>query len=193
MKSLILLLYILLLSSSKGWAQETLDANDPNSFIFGGDQKSNTLSVEILPLAIVDVEPDPSGSLSFGASADDMEAGLPPMGGSGTNVNEELWLNFTHRSFNNQPARIYVSTNQVVPVGMTLKIEIIGAGTDGNYPQNPRVGEIILSESEQVIVYDFASGYTGDGQYKGYQLRYTIDNPEGVSLPTGFEVLYRIE
>ena len=175
------------------FAQETLNANDPNTFIFGGDQNSNLASVEILPFAIVDIETDPSNGISFGVTAADLEAGLPVSGGGGASgVNEDLWLNFSFRANNYQPARIYVLTNQPIPAGMSIKVQIINTGTGGDYPKNPNSNEITLNTSEQVIVYDFGSGYTGDGLNNGYQLRYTIDNTDGASLPPGFEVIYRI-
>ncbi len=172
-------------------AQETLNANDPNSFIFGGDQKSNTLSVDILPVAIVDIEPDPGIVGGGGGFPGSLEAGLPATGGGG--VPEGLWMNFTYRALNYQPARIYVSTNQPVPAKMTIYVEIISTGAGGDFPKNPRFGKIKLKEKEQVIVDDFANGYTGDGVNNGYELSYTIENPDGVSLPDGFEILYRIQ
>ncbi|MEQ6122529.1 hypothetical protein [Reichenbachiella sp. MALMAid0571] len=183
---------VLLVSTSLCQAQETLNANDPNTFIFGGDQKSTSLSVDILPVAIVDVEPDPGSFGSGGGAAADMEAGLPVTGGTAGSL-DNLWLNFTHRALNYQPARIYVSTNQPVPAGMTIKVQIISVGAGGDYPKNPNYNQITLSQADQVIVYDFANGYTGDGLNNGYQLSYTIDNPGGASLPAGFEVLYRIQ
>jgi len=189
-KQFIFITSMFLLGAYSIQAQETLNANDPNSFIFGGDQKSNSLSVDILPIAIVDIEPDP-GIGGGGGLPGSMEAGLPASAGGG--VPEGLWMNFTHRALNYQPARIYVSTNQPVPAGMTIQVEIISTGTGGNFPKNPRYGKITLGQAEQVIVYDFANGYTGDGVNNGYELSYTIDNPGGVSLPDGFEILYRIQ
>tara|TARA_R110002050_G_scaffold116847_2_gene233397 strand:+ start:48036 stop:48617 length:582 start_codon:yes stop_codon:yes gene_type:complete len=185
-------LYIaLVLCANALFAQETLNANDPNTFIFGGDQKSNPLSIEILPIAIVDVEPDPSTGISGSLDPFSLEAGLPASGA--TDALDGLWLNFTHRALNYQPARIYVSTNQPVPVGMAVKVEIITTGIGGDFPKNPRFGQITLSTNEEVIVYDFGSGYTGDGLNNGYQLKYTIENPGGESLPAGFEIIYRIQ
>ena len=100
---------------------------------------------------------------------------------------------FLAEIINYQPARIYVSTNQPVPVGMAVKVEIITTGIGGDFPKNPRFGQITLSTNEEVIVYDFGSGYTGDGLNNGYQLKYTIENPGGESLPAGFEIIYRIQ
>ncbi|HDZ07275.1 hypothetical protein LCGC14_0117680 [marine sediment metagenome] len=193
MKSIIkhIAIVVFVISSSLLNAQETLNANDTNTFIFGGDQQTNTLSVELLPIAIVDVEPDPSTGISGSADLTSLEAGLPFTGAA--DDLDGLWLNFTHRAENFQNARIFVSTNQPVPAGMSVNVEIIATGTGGDFPSNPRVGQVNLSTTEEVIVYDFANGYTGDGLNNGYQLKYTIDNPGAVSLPDGFEIIYRIQ
>lgn len=193
MKSIIkhIAIVVIVIFSSLLNAQETLNANDPNTFIFGGDQKTNTLTVEILPIAIVDVEPDPSIGISGSADLTSLEAGLPFTGAA--NNLDGLWLNFTHRAENFQNARIFVSTNQPVPDGMTINVEIINTGLGGDFPKNPRFGQILIGTNEEVIVYDFANGYTGDGLNNGYQLKYTIDNPGAVSLPDGFEIIYRIQ
>ncbi|MEP2279301.1 hypothetical protein [Maribacter sp.] len=193
MKSIIkhIILMVLVISSCLLNAQETLNANDPNTFIFGGDQKTNTLTVEVLPIAIVDVEPDPGISISGSADLTSLEAGLP-FTGTGDNL-DGLWLNFTHRAENFQNARIFVSSNQPVPAGMTINVEIINTGVGGDFPNNPRLGPILIGTNEEIIVNDFANGYTGDGLNNGYQLKYTIENPGAVSLPDGFEIIYRIQ
>ena len=187
--------YILLaigLTALSGFAQETLDAGDPNTFIFGGDQKTTNFSLDILPLAIIDIEPDPGGAGS-GSGLGPLEAGLP-VTGVASNL-DNLWLNFTHRADGIQPGRIYVSTNQPVTVGMVIYVEIEPGnyGVDGDFPKNPIIGQVISSQTEQIIVNNFLNGYTGDGLNNGYHLIYTIDNPSSNSLPAGFEILYRIE
>ena len=188
MKRTIHILLILLLSSSMAWAQQTLNANDPNSFIFGGDQKSSGVSIELLPIAIIDIEPETLAGT--GAAGAGTEAGLPPPSGGGADLSN-LWINFTHRAQNFQPARIYVSTNQPVPGGMKIEVQITETGTGGDYPKNPNTNNIKLSQTEQVIVYDFANGYTGDGLNRGYHITYKIKKPK--TLPAGFEVIYRIQ
>lgn len=179
---------VLLLFSSSIFAQETINAYDPNSFIFGGDQKSVVASIELQPFGIIDIEPE--GELIGSIAGGDMEAGLAVVAGGG--LPENLWINFSFRAANYQPARIYVSTNQPVPAGMTIKVEIIETGVDGSFPKNPVYGQLILSQTEQRIVHDFANGYTGDGVNKGYKLKYTLENPGSASLPSGFQIIYRI-
>lgn len=183
------IIYTLLLVGISGFSQTTLDANDPSTFILGGGQESNTLTVNLLPIAIVDIEGYSASSESGLAS---LEAGLPFSGSTG-NL-ENVWLNFTHRAAN-QLGRIFVSTNQPIPAGMEIfvEIEINNYGIAGDFHANPIAGQISLNETEQLIVDDFANGYTEDGLNNGYHLIYTIDNPSNISLPAGFEILYRIE
>ncbi|KYG82254.1 hypothetical protein AWN68_15545 [Roseivirga echinicomitans] len=171
------------------WAQETINTNILNLIVLGGDQKSTGASIELLPIAIIDIEPETLAGAGGGAGAG-TEAGLPPPSSGGADLSN-LWINFTHRAQNYQPARIYVSTNQPIPNGMKIEVQITQTGTGGNYPKNPNTNKIRLSQTEQVIVYDFANGYTGDGLNRGYHITYTISNSK--TLPAGFEVIYRIQ
>ena len=193
MKRIIYFFGLFILAQMEISAQETLDANNPNSFIFGGDQKETSMQIELSPVYLVDIEPDPGPPATFGSSAEEMEAGLPPMGGIGSNTNEDLWLNFTHRAKKKSSAKITVSTNQALPIGVTLKVEIINSANTGDYFGIPVLGPITLSQAEQRIVDKIGGGYTGDGLNAGYQLKYTLDNPNGISLPVGFEVQYTIK
>lgn len=179
----------LLLFSSPIVAQETINANDPNSFIFGGDQKIVVASMELQPFGIIDIEPE--GELIGGAAGGELEAGLAVAAGGG-GLPENLWINFTFRAANFQPARIYVSTNMPLPDGMTLKVKIVETVVGGSFPVNPKSGPTTLSQTEQIIVYDFSNGYTGDGVNNGYRLQYTLKNQNGASFPPGFQVIYRI-
>lgn len=175
-------------------AQETINAADPNTFLFGGGQGSNFAVLDLQPIAIIDAEPDPSNSLNFGISTSSLEAGLPVTGAGGSSINEDTWLNFTYRALNNAKARVFVYTNQAVPTDIVIKIQIIAtANVGGVYNPNQNTNPITISNFEQILVYDFDSGYTGDGLGTGYQIRCTIENPNGVSLPPGFEIIYEIK
>lgn len=188
-KHIIKLLFLLLIISTN--AQETINANDPNSFVTGGGQEFQSSTIELLPVAIIDIE----GFSGFnpGISTGTLEAGLPVSGGTSDLSN--IWLNFTYRSVSYQPARILVYTNLPVPnsVQIEVQIDVNNYGTEGDFPKNPNSNKINVNEIEQVIVYDFANGYTGNGVGNGYKLIYTITNPSGVSFPEGFEILYRIQ
>ena len=175
-------------------AQEILNVTISSNFIFGGGQRSNFATLSLQPIAIVDAEPDPSNTISFGLSSSTLEAGLPATGVGGIATNENIWLNYTYRASNLANANIYVRTNQIVPAGIVLKIQVIAATSiGGSYIANQNSSPITLSTTEQILINSFASGYTGNGLGTGYNLRITVENQSGLSLPSGFEIIYEIK
>ncbi|MDT0649962.1 hypothetical protein [Autumnicola edwardsiae] len=188
-QSLVLFLFLWIGISSRG--QETINASNPSSFILGGGQESSTAVVDLQPIAITDLEPDPA--TGFSGSTIGMEAGNP-FTGTGSPSTGEFWLNFTYRSHNYQNARIFASINQPIPGDMIISIQVVNtAKVNGVFNANPNSNPINLSTSEQVIVYDFTSGYTGDGEGTGYLIQYNITNPSSLSLPPGFEIVFEIK
>ena len=193
------LIYIALASfffSTSGLAQETLDASDPSSFILGGDQGLNTATINLLPITLIDIEPDPNNTVDFGVDHENLEAGVPvfshPVHGHGTVTDESLWINFTYRGYPDELANIHVRSNMPVPNGIKINIHINMAGAGGDYKRNPQFHTVTLSEADQVLVRHFPSGYTGDGEFFGLQIRYHKENHGGLSIPAGFEVIYEI-
>lgn len=184
-------LFLLLFFVKNFYAQETINANDPNNFVTGGGQEIQSFNLNILPVSIIDIE----GFTGFnpGVDVNSLEAGKPVIGGI-TDLSN-IWLNFSYRAVNMNTAKIYVSTNQPVPQGVTIKVEIDinNYGMDGDFIKNPRTDAVTLSQTEQVIINDFTNGYTGNGPGNGYRLIYTILNPNAISFPEGFEVLYKIQ
>ena len=175
-------------------AQEILNVTISSNFIVGGGQRSNFATLSLQPIAIVDAEPDPSNTISFGLSSSTLEAGLPATGVGGIATNENIWLNYTYRASNLANAKIYVRTNQIVPAGIVLKIQVIAATSiGGSYIANQNSSPITLSTTEQILINSFASGYTGNGLGTGYNLRITVENQSGLSLPSGFEIIYEIK
>ncbi|WP_040473687.1 hypothetical protein [Flavobacterium frigoris] len=175
-------------------SQQTIDANNISSFLLGGGQRSNFATLSLQPIAIIDAEPDPSNTISFGISTNNLEAGLPATGVGGISTNDNIWLNFTYRGLNFVNAKIYVHTNQIVPAGIVIKIQVIAAtNIGGSYNPNQNINPITLSTAEQLLINDFASGYTGNGLGTGYNLRITVENHSGLSLPNGFEIIYEIK
>ncbi|TDE05912.1 hypothetical protein [Flavobacterium sandaracinum] len=174
--------------------QPILNVTISSNFIFGGGQGSNFATLSLQPIAIIDAEPDPSNTINFGISSNTLEAGLPATGPGGILTNESIWLNFTYRAVNFTNAKIYVNTNQMVPAGMVLQIQVLStANIGGVFTSNPVLSPITLSTNQQVLVNNFSSGYTGNGLGTGYQLKYTIENHSGQSLPLGFEIIYEIK
>jgi hypothetical protein len=175
-------------------AQEILNVTISSNFIFGGGQQSNFATLSLQPIAILDAEPDPSNTISFGLNSTTLEAGLPATGVGGIATNENIWLNYTYRGVNFANAKIYVRTNQIIPAGIVIKIQVIAATSiGGSYIPNQNSSPITLSSAEQILINSFASGYTGNGLGTGYNLRITVENQSGLSLPSGFEIIYEIK
>ena len=196
MKTFIYLILAIVLFNASGFAQETIDASDPGSFILGGDQGVNTATVNLLPIELVDIEPDPNNTVDFDVDHSNLEAGNPvfshPVHGNGTATDESLWINHTYRGYPGEQANIHVHANMPVPNGIKIHIHIIQAGGGGDYKRNPQFHTITLSEADQILIRQFPSGYTGDGEFSGFQIRYHKENHGGNSLPPGFEVIYEI-
>lgn len=193
MKTLISSLALLAVTLHLAMAQPTLNANDLSSFVLGGGQASTGMSVRLLPVAIIDAEPDPGASVDFGGDVSSLDAGIPPAGTIWGNVDESVWLNFTYRNMEGQKAKIYVQSNMPVPDGMKIKVEVIAMGAGVNFTKDPGLKKVTLSENRDDLLTGIRNGYTGDGLNNGYQLRYTVENAAMLSLPPGFEVTYTIE
>ncbi|MEP2278743.1 hypothetical protein [Maribacter sp.] len=175
-------------------AQETLDASDPSNFVIGGAQGYQFLSMNLLEVQIIDVEPEINNTISFTVDPNTLEAGLPVFAGAGGAVNEDLWLNITSRSANADTYNAQVYCNQPVPVGFEIKIQLLNAlSVDGTGDTGiANTNEFVISETPQIIITDIARGFTNDGVNKGFQIRYTITNSNGGSLPVGFEIVYEL-
>jgi len=189
-----LFLWLLGLCGLLGFGQETLDTYNPNNYTNGGDKKSITAQISLQPIALVDVEPDPDNTINFGVPEGGLEAGLPVSFSSVFEeaTNNRLWLNFTYRAINNEKGSIVVRTNPDVPKGMKIDVEIISTSNTGDFPKNPRRNKFMIDDKNRTIVWDFDSGYTGDGVNNGYQLEYTLHNKKGASLPPDFRIIYEI-
>lgn len=188
------ILAVMLLSGSC-ISQETLNADDPNSFIFGGDQKSITASISLQSIYLVDVESDPDNTIRFNVDGTAIEAGLPAMGAksNGIETNETLWLNFSSRSVDGEKAIITVRTNQPVPDGIIISVALIAVSPGGFIDANEEKNPIILSEIAERIVDKIENGYTNDFIGNGFQIQYTVENNQALSLPPGFEIIYEIK
>jgi hypothetical protein len=184
---------VLLLHVSMSFSQETIDPSTVGSIVTGGGQATTNATLELLEVAIVDVEPESDNTLNMG-SIGNFEAGLPASGIGGTTTNEDLWLNFTYRGQDKKTSEIVVYANQKIPKDITIEVQIIAQSSIGGDFIPSQVPNIIeISDIDKIIVDKFPSGYTGDGVGTGYQLRYTVTNPTSISLPPGFDIIYEIK
>jgi hypothetical protein len=100
--------------------------------------------LNLRPIAIIDAEPDPSNTVSFGISTSSLEAGLPATGIGGIATNDNIWLNYTYRGSNFVNAKIYARSNQIVPAGIVIKIQVIAAtNIGGSYNANQNINQLL--------------------------------------------------
>ncbi|NKI27004.1 hypothetical protein HCG49_10565 [Arenibacter sp. 6A1] len=180
----------------QGTSQEILDVSDLATYILGGDQKSVSANLELLPISLLNITTDILGVASFNKDTDVRVAGYPAFGtiaNGGEATLESFWLNYTVRSLDLlDKFKIVVSTNQPLPEGMTLEAQIINVSGLNNFNSTPIMHPILLSEVEQVIVDDIPNGNTEVGVGKGFQVKYTLNATNAGELPSGFQVIYQL-
>lgn len=188
---------LIMFSVSTIKSQETLNANDPSSFVLGGGQNVNPINISLSEFAIVDVEPDPDNSISFGGINSSLEAGLSALSGNAS-INEELWVNFSIRTnTNTSNTTLSVRANQNLPNGMGITIQVINVNVNSSDIQNPSqiydLRTVSLDANFKDLVKDIkGGGVSGDGVNNGFQLRITINNLNMLSLPNGFALEYEL-
>ncbi|MDO6812073.1 hypothetical protein [Tenacibaculum soleae] len=188
---------LIMFSVSTIKSQETLNANDPSSFVLGGGQNVNPINISLSEFAIVDVEPDPDNSISFGGINSSLEAGLSALSGNAS-INEELWVNFSIRTnTNTSNTTLSVRANQNLPNGMVITIQVINVNVNSSDIQNPSqiydLRTVSVDANFKDLVKDIkGGGVSGDGVNNGFQLRITINNPNMLSLPNGFALEYEL-
>ncbi len=147
------------------------------------DQHQVTVGVETH--ALVDIES--GGDLNFSLSP-----AAPTEAGEGldfTNVtNSELWLNYSSIvSSTGAKNKINVKISEDLPTGLKLQLTVAapasgGEGTIGSSTATEG-SEKTLSTTDEQVVHNIGSGYTGDGSGKGCQLTYSLirDGSESVN------------
>lgn len=188
------LILLLSLPVLKVGAQERLDVRNSKSYFDTGDQNFNTATVSLLPILLIDIESEPINTISFTLDPGDLEAGLPAFGSTteGKLTNDELWLNYTYRPADNEKASIMVRTNQPLENNISITLEVLDFSKGNEFNGVSIKKAISLSTDNQEIIKNIKGGFTNDGVGHGYQLKYTITNYSGASLPLGFEIIYEM-
>jgi len=141
----------------------------------GDDQHQVTIGINAH--ALVDVE-SASGSSSISLSpVAPSEAGL---GLDFSNaVNTDLWLNYSSIvSSNDKKNKIFAKINGTLPTGVSLELAVSdpvegGAGRVGA-PKNGNGNKITLTDSEQEVIHNIRSCYTGNNAGNGHNLTYSL-------------------
>lgn len=172
MKRLLLILSLLSMTVGLARAQGGSGGNGLNN---GNGKKTGLIGVSMPQVAIINIAGTNGTSIDLALNAP-AEAGL--MVDLSDAVDSSIWINYTHirGKFSRPKVDVYAKiTNGTVPGGMDLKVKALndvgaGAGNTGN-----PVGEITLSSTDQKIIQNIHTCYTGYGVNKGHQLVYRLD------------------
>lgn len=163
----------LILISPSLWAQGNSNGNGNgggNGYAYG---HGNT-SVSIPEVAIVSVAGNGSTTVAFGLDAP-AEAGQGFQGDD--QYDSSLWLNYTTLTGTSNPKKdVYVKISSgSVPDGFNLRVKALSDVGNGNGGMgNPVNGWISLTSSDQKIIQNIHTGYTGKGHQNGHQLIYNL-------------------
>jgi len=164
MKKLSLIIATVLFSFGVVSAQDT-----------GTDNHQVTVGVE--EHALVDIES--GGNLNFSLSpAAPTEAGEGLSFDNAEATNSDLWLNYSSIvGSNGAKNKINVKIDQDLPTGLKLQLTVSdptgGEGETGS-SMAATGSEKTLSTTDEQIVHNIGSGYTGNGSGSGCQLTYSL-------------------
>ncbi|MFM9945398.1 MAG: hypothetical protein ACKVQB_09230 [Bacteroidia bacterium] len=151
---IIALFFILLFGSKASNAQDGVSA-------------SHSILLTIPHVAMVDVEG--GGSVSLGLSAPN-EAGL---GMSTSATNSSLWLNYSSTTNPSSSNSVMVKIDAALP-GLDLKITASSDASAGDGATGTPASTLTLTTSEQSLINNIGSCYTGDGTNKGHNITYNL-------------------
>ncbi|MFA9372319.1 MAG: hypothetical protein ACERIH_11475 [Labilibaculum antarcticum] len=130
---------------------------------------SHTVSITIPEVAILDIESAGSKDIALSFTAP-KEAGLGVTGSS----NSSLWLNYSSiKSASNTTRTVSASVNNTI-AGADIIISAASSSGGGAGTIGEPSGDVTLTTSEQVIVNNIGSCYTGSGVNNGHNLTYTL-------------------
>lgn len=147
--------------------------------ITGDDQFDHRLKYRIPEIALLDLESAESNKdITFGIKA-------PTEAGNTVSFSEDavdyLWLNYTS-IINNYPqsndkkrvVSVKISSG-VMPSGFRLKIRAKSASSHGSGNKGTSSGWKYVSYSDQALINNIRSAYTGNGPKKGHQLEIKLE------------------
>lgn len=139
---------------------------------------AHTVGITIPSVAIVDIEPAASKSLTMAYTAP-TEAGLPIVAPTD---NSTLWLNYSYiPTATGKTAAVAVKIDAVVP-GLDMNVKAgAQAGTGKGTFGQPAGSFITLTNANQTIITGIGASYTGDGASNGHNLTYSLNATGGTS------------
>lgn len=193
MKNLTLIFAIIIQATISLQAQSTINPNDLSTILIGGAQEIGILDMELLQQEIVDLEPEPLTFVSFAGLPNILEAGLPAIPTGGANENQDIWINYSSRQASGSSVNLSIRSNNKLPKKMKVRFEIISQNISGSGNLGtPIIGEIDVKTGAQIIIANIGTGHTGDGLGVGYNVKYTIINPNSLDIPADYEIIYEL-
>lgn len=128
---------------------------------------THLIAYTVPKVALVDIEGGTTISLTL---VPPTEAGL---GMDMSATNSSLWMNYSSTTANASTNTVSVKTNSTLP-GVALKVLASSDAGGGDGTVGTPSSIITLSTSDQTIISDIGTCYTGDGTSKGHNLTYSL-------------------
>lgn len=135
----------------------------------GIDSDSHIISISIPEVAILDIESESSKDIALEFVAP-TEAGMGVTGSS----NNSLWLNYSSiKSKENTSRTVSVRLDETIP-GADIWLDVQPHAGNGGGSIGEPSGKIVLTTSDQFIINNIGSCYTGNGMNNGHNLVYEL-------------------
>jgi hypothetical protein len=140
---------------------------------YGQTQGTESIGFTIPQIALVDVEPSGSSSITFTLTIDP-ESGLPVSASDA--INNNLWINYSScfpTGGNNRRVTVQVASG-AIPPGVTLTLLASAFSGSGSGTRGTSAGSVNLTGTPETIISGIGRCYTGDGQNNGHRLNYSL-------------------
>ncbi len=142
-----------------------------------GQENTHKVKFMIPDVSLMDIETDQSSKDIILQVLSPNEAGLPASTTfEGANY---IWLNYTSikrgGGAGNQKLISVRISNGTLPEGVSLKAVAYNASNHGLGKKGvPVSGYLVLSNSDQTIIHEIESAFTGNGSGKGHKIEYSL-------------------
>lgn len=145
------------------------------------NKDNHTVTISVSEVALVDIEPAATKNITLGFTAP-TEAGNPVIPNT---ANSTLWLNYSSIKSVADPTRnVSVSVNAIIP-GIDIHVTAAAATGSGGGLLGTPTAQLTLSATDQIIISEIGSAYTGNGANNGHNLTYALaagSGPGGVAV-----------
>lgn len=141
---------------------------------------THTITISVPEVALVDIEPAATKNITLGFTKP-TEAGNAVIPNA---ANTSLWLNYSSIKSDAEPTRnVSVKVNPIIP-GIDIHVTAAGATGSGGGTLGTPAAQLTLSATDQTIISEIGSAYTGNGANNGHNLTYALaagSGPGGVA------------